>query len=88
MYEFFTNTQTKALDFMAKTLRKTAEVRPGQYIGQTLNQVRHGHGKYLYDNTFFTYEGDWLEGNALLVDKKTKSRISQIRLLCSNALSS
>ncbi|KAL5255960.1 hypothetical protein ACHWQZ_G011243 [Mnemiopsis leidyi] len=47
---------------MAKTLRKTAEVRPGQYIGQTLNQVRHGHGKYLYDNTFFTYEGDWLEG--------------------------
>ena len=50
---------------MAKTLKKAQGDRPGQYIGQTLNQVRHGHGKYIYNNTFFAYEGDWLEGNCV-----------------------
>jgi len=36
--------------------------RPGHYVGETLNQVRHGQGKYVFNNTFFAYEGDWLEG--------------------------
>ena len=41
-------------------------LRPGKYVGQTLNQVRHGQGKYVYDNTFFTYDGSWVEGKILV----------------------
>ena len=36
--------------------------RAGTYKGQTLNQVRHGQGKYIYNNAFFAYEGTWVEG--------------------------
>lgn len=47
---------------MTKSLLKSLTERPGQYRGQTLNQMRHGHGKYVYTNSFFNYEGDWYEG--------------------------
>ena len=52
---------------MAKTsLRKAQVDRPGHYVGETLNQVRHGQGKYVFNNTFFAYEGDWLEGTVFV----------------------
>ena len=47
---------------MVNKTEKTQDQRPGRYIGQTLNQVRHGQGKYVYDNTFFAYDGTWVEG--------------------------
>ena len=54
---------------MAKTsLRKAQVDRPGHYVGETLNQVRHGQGKYVFNNTFFAYEGDWLEGSVFVSD--------------------
>lgn len=32
----------------------------GEYEGQTnLQGLRHGSGKYVYPNSYFTYEGDW-----------------------------
>ncbi|CAD8097979.1 unnamed protein product [Paramecium sonneborni] len=32
----------------------------GEY--QALNKVRHGFGTYIYENSFFTYEGQWVNG--------------------------
>jgi hypothetical protein len=34
----------------------------GVYKGSTLQGLRHGRGKYVYANPFFTYEGDWRKG--------------------------
>ena len=36
--------------------------RRNYYIGETLNQMRHGYGVYFYKNKFFRYEGDWVKG--------------------------
>lgn len=40
----------------------TKTQKPGTYVGQTLAQVRHGEGSYIYKNQFFQYVGDWVEG--------------------------
>ena len=36
--------------------------RRNHYVGETLNQLRHGYGVYVYANKFFRYEGDWIRG--------------------------
>ena len=36
--------------------------RRNYYDGETLNQMRHGYGVYVYENKFFRYEGDWVKG--------------------------
>ncbi|XP_069597680.1 MORN repeat-containing protein 1 [Ranitomeya imitator] len=32
------------------------------YVGDVRNQLRHGYGIYVYDNSFFRYEGEWKGG--------------------------
>ncbi|KAG8470668.1 hypothetical protein KFE25_009089 [Diacronema lutheri] len=34
----------------------------GSYAGMTQQGLRHGRGKYVYANPFFTYEGSWRRG--------------------------
>lgn len=36
--------------------------RRNYYVGETLNQMRHGYGVFFYKNKFFRYEGDWVKG--------------------------
>mmetsp|Transcript_79924 Transcript_79924/g.232011 ORF Transcript_79924/g.232011 Transcript_79924/m.232011 type:complete len:408 (+) Transcript_79924:31-1254(+) len=38
-------------------------IDPGDYDGEVNVQgLRHGRGRYTYPNTFFTYDGEWVEG--------------------------
>ncbi|KAM4015161.1 MORN repeat-containing protein 1 [Anomaloglossus baeobatrachus] len=32
------------------------------YVGDVRKQLRHGYGIYVYDNSFFRYEGEWKSG--------------------------
>ncbi|XP_069804771.1 MORN repeat-containing protein 1 isoform X2 [Dendropsophus ebraccatus] len=32
------------------------------YVGDVKKQLRHGYGVYVYENSFFRYEGEWKDG--------------------------
>ncbi|XP_070561025.1 MORN repeat-containing protein 1-like isoform X3 [Ptychodera flava] len=36
--------------------------KQGNYVGETRKQLREGYGKYIYSNSFYTYEGEWRDG--------------------------
>ena len=36
----------------------------GHYTGDIHDNVRHGYGTYVYANTFFKYEGEYMNGSA------------------------
>ncbi|CAD8176448.1 unnamed protein product [Paramecium pentaurelia] len=45
-------------------MASTNQIQKDRYKGefQPLNKVRHGFGTYIYENSFFTYEGQWENG--------------------------
>ncbi|CAG5135905.1 unnamed protein product [Candidula unifasciata] len=47
---------------MADDSNKIEQERREAYIGEKQNHLRDGYGTYIYKNSFFRYEGQWLKG--------------------------
>jgi len=49
---------------MASTASSYSDIggRNIKYVGELVNQKRHGYGIYTYANSFFRYEGEWKNG--------------------------
>ena len=49
---------------MASTASSYSDIggRKIKYVGDLVDQKRHGYGIYTYANSFFRYEGEWKNG--------------------------